>query len=160
MAIRVNLNPYEATAELPQIGHTITYNNSDWTGLYSNPQKAQRIRSMVEKVLNKTGAPIKVCAMVYKVAFQAGLLYGRKIWVVTDTMAEVLEGFNHRVERRIERTTERNGNGGEWEWDLLETEWYTTGIFSIREYVMRHKSTITEYVSGRPIYKLIEYRIV
>ena len=30
----------------------------------------------------------------------------------------------------------------------------TTGIWSIREYVRRQKSKITEYVAGRPTYNL------
>ena len=45
---------------------------------------------MVAKVLGKTRAPIKLCAMVYKVVFQVVLLYGRKIWVVTDEMMTVI----------------------------------------------------------------------
>ena len=52
---------------------------------------------MVEKVLSKTGAPIKVRAMMYKTVVQEVLLYGREIWVVIGAMITLIEVFNHRI---------------------------------------------------------------
>ena len=79
MAIKVNLNPLEASTVLPYLKSTIMYNNSEWAALYSNLQKYQRSWGMVEKVLGKAGALIKVCNMMHKAVFQSVLLYGRKI---------------------------------------------------------------------------------
>ena len=45
---------------------------------------------MFEKVLGKTGAPIKFRAMVYKTVVQAVILFGRKIWMLMDVMMMVL----------------------------------------------------------------------
>ena len=56
---------------------------------------------------------------MYKSVFQVVLLYGRKIWMVTDTIMVVIEVFHHRTTRQIEVMTARKGNGGEWEWALV-----------------------------------------
>ena len=87
---------------------------------------------MVEKVLGKIGAPIKSWAMVYKAVFQAVLLYGSKIWMVTDAMMTVLEGFHHIIVRWIAGLREIMGDGWEWEWSSLDTALETTGIWPIR----------------------------
>ena len=72
---------------------------------------------------------------MYKSVFQVVLLYGRKLWMVTDTIVVVIEVFHHRTTRRIEGMTERKGNGGEWEWDLVDVLFEVTGSLTIREYV-------------------------
>ena len=107
MKIKVNIKPLEANIELPYLGRTITYNNSDWEALYINLRKSQRRWGVVEKVLGKMGEPIKLRAIMYKALFQEMLLYGSESWVVTDAMMTVLEGFHHRIARRIAGMTER-----------------------------------------------------
>ena len=64
---------------------------------------------------------------MYKSVVQVVLLYGRKIWMVTDTIMVVIEVFHHRTTRRIEGMTARKGNGGEWEWDLVDVLFEVTG---------------------------------
>ena len=66
----------------------------------------------------------------------------------------VIEGFNHRIARLVVGMTERKGEGGEWEWALVDAALETTETWTIREYVRRWQVKIMEYVSGRPIYKL------
>ena len=63
-------------------------------------------------VLAKTGAPIKACEMIYKVVVQVVLLYGRKIWVVKDAIMTLLEGFHHRILRRIVGMSARKSDRG------------------------------------------------
>ena len=43
--------------------------------------------------LEKTGAPVKDRAMIYKAVVQAVIMYGSKIWVFMDPMMKVVEGF-------------------------------------------------------------------
>ena len=90
------------------------YNNSYWAELYSNLWKSQRIWGMMEKVLGNMWVPIKARDMMYKAVVLAVLLYGRKIWVVTDAMMTLLEVFHHSIAIRITGTTARKGDGGEW----------------------------------------------
>ena len=101
MAIRFKLNPLDVTTAFPYLRRMGMYNNSDWAAFYSNLRKAHRIWGMLAKVLGKTGVPIKYRVMVYNVIVQVVLLYGSKILVVEDVMMTVLEGFCHRIARRI-----------------------------------------------------------
>ena len=47
------------------------------------------------KVLMKMGATVWAWTMVYKVVFQMVLPYRREIFVVTEAMLKVMEGFQH-----------------------------------------------------------------
>ena len=77
--------------------------------------------------------------MMYKAVVQAVLLYGSEIWVVTDVMMTVLEGFHHMIARWITGMSARKGNVGEWEWALVDAALDTTGIWPLRGYVSRQK---------------------
>ena len=56
--ININLNPLESVETFPYLGHTITYNNSNWEAHYHNTRKAQQRWEMVLKVLVKAGATV------------------------------------------------------------------------------------------------------
>ena len=56
---------------------------------------------MVSKVLGIMGDPIKAQLIMYKAVFQVVILYGSETWVVMYAMMRVLEGFHHRIARRI-----------------------------------------------------------
>ena len=93
MAIRFKLNHLEAKTLLSYLGRVFTYNNSYWSGFYSNLRKDQRRWGMVAKVLGKKGSTIKAWAMIYKASVQAVLLFGSLIWVVADVIMTVLWVF-------------------------------------------------------------------
>ena len=65
----------------------------------------------------------------------------------------VIEVFNPRMARRIAGMTARKGDGGEWEYNSVDTVLETMGIWPIREYTRKRQATISEYVSGIPIEK-------
>ena len=155
MVIRVNLNPLEATTVLPYLLHTVICNNSDWAELYTNLWKAQRRWRMAAKVLGNMGDPIKARTLMYKAGVQAMLLYGSKRWLAMDVMMKVLEIFHHRIARRSAGMTASKGDGGEWEWALVESTLEVTGILSKRKYTRRRQATIAEYVAGRTIYEIV-----
>ena len=75
---------------------------------------------MVEKVLGKTGAPIKAHVMIYKAVVQEVLLYGREIWVVIGAMITLIEVFNHRISIQISVITATKVYGKEREFTLVE----------------------------------------
>ena len=52
---------------------------------------------MVSKLLGNMWAPIKLHSIMYKLVFQAVLLYRSEIWVVTDAMMTVLDIFYHCI---------------------------------------------------------------
>ena len=56
---------------------------------------------MVLKFLVRMGVMVRSRAIMYKVVVNMVLLYRSEIWVVTDAIIKVLEGFHHRIYWRI-----------------------------------------------------------
>ena len=154
MAIRVNLEPLESTTAFPYLGRMVTFNNSDCSSLYINLRKAQRQWGVVAEVLGNTGVLVKAQAMMCKAVVQELILYGSEIWVVTKKIMTFLEVFHHGISRQIMGMKEWMGDGGEWEWNLVDAALEATGIWLMRDYLWRWKANIEEYVMGRPIYEM------
>ena len=57
--------------------------------------------------------------MFYKAVVQTVLLYVSEIWVVTEAMLKVIEGFNHLAAIRIVGMTAQRTNDRYWEWTLV-----------------------------------------
>ena len=50
---------------------------------------------MLAKVLTNMGAAVRAKDIVYKAVVKEVMLYRSEIWVLTDVMLKVLEGFHH-----------------------------------------------------------------
>ena len=72
--------------------------------------------------------------IMYKLVVQLVILYAIKIWVVTDAMIMVLDGFHHIIDRKIVGITARKDDGREWEWSSVGVALETAGLWPIREY--------------------------
>ena len=105
---------------------------------------------MVSKGLGKTGVTIKSRAMVYNAVVQEVILYGREIWVVTDTMMMMLDLFHCRIIICVALMAARKGDGGEWKWASVDMALEVIRFWLIREFMKRLQSKIAEYVAGRP----------
>ena len=79
VVIRVKLDPFEAKTTISYLRHTVNFNNSNCEDLYINLWKAHIQWMLVAMFLEKTGAPVKDRAMIYKAVVQAVILYGSKI---------------------------------------------------------------------------------
>ena len=64
---------------------------------------------------------------------------------------KVLEGFHHRVARRITGNQARRLPNGEWEYPPLEPALEAAGLFPMKEYVRRRQAHIADYIATRPI---------
>ena len=115
MEIRVKLNPLKATTTFPYLGRNFTYNNSNWKALYRILKKSQSRWRMLAKVMGKMGAPINARSMMYTAVVQAVLMYVSEIWLMVDAMMTVLEGFHHRIGKRIVRMTAWRGYYRVWD---------------------------------------------
>ena len=82
------------------------------------------------------------------------LLYGSDIWVVMVAMLKSLEGINHRSAWRITEMTARRTEDKEWEYPLVADSMEPAGIWPIKEYIQRRKSTITAQVACQKIYEI------
>ena len=71
------------------------------------------------RVLAKTGAMVRSCAMMYKAVAQSLLLYGSERWVVTGDMLKVLEVLHYQSARQITGMAVTCRVGREWEYPLV-----------------------------------------
>ena len=92
---------------------------------------------------------------MYKLVVQLVILYAIKIWVVTDAMIMVLDGFHHIIDRKIVGITARKDDGREWEWASVGVALETAGLWPIREYKRKRQVKLMEYVAGIPMYELL-----
>ena len=57
---------------------------------------------------------IRAQEMMYKAVVQIVMLYGSEIWVITDAMMKVLEGFCHQIDSMVVRKTTRRVGEEVW----------------------------------------------
>ena len=152
--ISVNAEPLETYMNLPCLGRTVVSNNSEWTALYHNFQKARCWWRMVEKELTRTVAIVWVRKIFYKTVVQTLLLYGRKSPVAAVAILKVLDIFHHWVARRILGKTDCRTVNEEWEWPPVADSLEIVGIYPIEEYIQRQQATITVHITSRTIYEL------
>ena len=69
-------------------------------------------------------------------------------------MLKFLEGFHHRVARRIMGLTEKFGAGREWYYSLVVEAMEPVSLHPISKYIIRRQASILERVDCRPIYEL------
>ena len=62
-----------------------------------------------------TTETVRAHGMMYKPVDQSVLLVGSESWVVTGDMQKVLEGFHHRVARKIVGVMATRGRGRQWD---------------------------------------------
>jgi hypothetical protein len=133
------------------LGRILSFNNSDWPALYHNLKKAQQRWGMVTRLLARDGASARARGHFYVAIVQAVLLYGCETWTVTPAMLKVLEGFHHKVARKISGKMARRTATG-WVYPPLFEALEVAGLYPIQEYIRRRQDRLAEYVATRPIY--------
>ena len=87
---------------------------------------------VVTKVLINAEEAVQAWAMIYKAVVQTVLIYGSEIWVVTEDILTVLEGFHHRVARQIVVNTARRSGDGRCEWPPVKKSLEVAGMGTIK----------------------------
>ena len=59
MSISMKSEALDRAADFSYQGHTVAYNNSNWTSLYQNLSKGWWWREVLAKVVTKTGAMVQ-----------------------------------------------------------------------------------------------------
>ena len=115
ISIWINAEPLEPADEFIHLVCTISYNNSNWTAMYQNRQKARQLWRMISNVLMKIVWTVRACGILYKLVAQTLILYESNIWMVMGAIMKVLEGFHHWVAQKIAGMTDRCTEDGECE---------------------------------------------
>ena len=74
--------------------------------------------------------------------------------MVMGAMLKVLEGFHHRLSRRIMGMTAQCTMVGELQWTLGAEALDTSGLLPIKDYIHRRQDTVAAQVECCPIYDL------
>ena len=110
----MNSDPMDPTASFPYLVRTAAYNKSDWEAMYHTLKKVRRQWRVVAKLLTKAGLKVQARVVVYKEVVHTVFLYGSDICVVMGEVLKVIEGFHHRVARRISGNTVQRTGDGRW----------------------------------------------
>jgi hypothetical protein len=112
------------------LGRVLAANNSDWPALYKNLKKAQAKWALVSRPLLKTGVSIRHVGYFYKAVVQAVLLYGSETWTITPRMLQTLNGFHHRMARRISGLMPTRQADDTWYYPPIEQALEAAGLYS------------------------------
>ena len=107
VSFQINVKTLPSLKELPYLGRTITFNNSNWAAVYLNLRKFWRQWGVIARVLERTGVTVRSWGEIYKEVAQLVLIYGSESWVATGEMLNVLTVFHHWAARRITGMTAR-----------------------------------------------------
>jgi hypothetical protein len=151
----VNEMPLEGVELFKYLGRPLSYSDSDWPAVYYNLKKARKRWARVSRVLTREGATSRVCGMFYKAVVQSVLLYGCETWVITSQVLKVLEGFHHRVARRLtgKRPYYLPGED-QWVYPPIETALEEASLYRIEHYIGGRQNTLADNVATRPILEL------
>ena len=92
--------------------------------------------------------------MMYNDVVQFVLIYGRKSWVVIDSMMKFLEVFHHRTDQRISWISARRFGEGGWECSTVAETLEAAGMWPMKDYIRRRQATIGGYIMNCLIYEL------
>lgn len=146
----------ESVTSFKYLGRYLSNTDSDWPALYKNLGKARQKWARISIMLSREGASPRVSAMFYKAIVQSVLLYGSETWVINPSMLRVLEGFHHRVARRLTGRTARyvHQGGGQWEYPPMDETLEAAGMSPMTVYLSRRQNKLADYVATRPVFDL------
>jgi hypothetical protein len=154
VTFQLNAAPIEKVNTYLYLGCILAYNNSDWPTLYRNfRNKAQAWWAMIVHVLDKEGASPRAKGLFYELIVQSVLLYSCETWTLTETMIQVLNGFHHRVARRLTNTTPWKVHGT-WAYSPTTLAMKEAGLHSIKHYMAVQQNHMAAHIAERLIYDL------
>ena len=93
--------------------------------------------------------------MFYKAVVQSVLLYGSESWVVAPAVLKVLEGFHHRVARKLSgMQPPYHPREDRWEYPSIEEALEVAGMYTMEHYLNVRRNTLVENIATRPILEL------
>jgi hypothetical protein len=91
--------------------------------------------------------------MFYKAVVQSVLLYGSKIWNLTQAVLALLEGFHIPATYGMARVHKPcKGLFGKWVYPSTKDVLKECGLYPVKDYIDTHRSTIARYAVNQPIF--------
>ena len=151
----VSGTPLESVDSFKYLGRPLTADGSDGLAVLHNIHRARRRWAHVSKVLCRQGADTKISGYFYKAVCQSVLLYGCETWVVSDKILRSLNGFHHRVARRLSGLPFRlDPITGEWIRSAANLALQRSGLLALPEYILRRRRYLVNWIQDRPLLQL------
>ena len=151
----VSGTPLESVDSFKYLGRPLTADGSDGLAVLHNIHRARRRWAHVSKVLCRQGADTKISGYFYKAVCQSVLLYGCETWVVSDKILRSLNGFHHRVARRLSGLPFRlDPITGEWIRSAANLALQRSGLLALPEYILRRRRYLINWIQDRPLLQL------
>ena len=152
----VNGIPIETVKEFKYLGRVVKNNDDDWPAVNQNIKRARIAWGKIGRILSREGAQPKAMASIYKAVVQAVLLYGSESWVLSLKMEKKLDSFHHRCARYITGQHIRQNLDGSYECPSSKHVLEMAGLWTIKEYIQRRRSTVSKYIVTKCIYQRCE----
>jgi hypothetical protein len=144
--------PLDLVRDFLYLGRKLSSSDDDWLDVIKNLLKARQRWARISRVLTREGATPRVSAMFFKAVIQTVLLYGSETWVLTPRMLSKLEGCHQQIARRLMgRAPVYLRREGQWQYSPIGDAMEEAGLFSIEEYITRHRNRIAVFVATRPL---------
>jgi hypothetical protein len=136
------------------LGCLLAQDDNNAQAIQQQLQKARGVWAHVGQVLCGENTAPRIAAKFYKAVVQAALLYGSRMWNLTNSALARLKGFHICAAYKMARKHRpKMGANGVWVYlktaDILEE----CGMATIAAYIRSHHQTIAVYVATRPVFK-------
>jgi Reverse transcriptase (RNA-dependent DNA polymerase)/Ulp1 protease family, C-terminal catalytic domain len=156
ITIKIGNATLPTVPEFCYLGRILTATNSDWPAVHKNLLKARSKWALISRPLIKTGVSPRYIGYFYKSIVQSVLLYGSESWVLTTPMLKALNGFHHRIARKISGLMPTRIDDNNWYYPPIEDALEIAGLYTITEYIRTRQNTLAAYVATRPILQVCQ----
>ena len=148
----VSGNPIETVDSFRYLGRPVTADSKDGMAVLYNIHRTRRRWAQVNRLLARQGANSKVSGYFYKAVCQSVLLYGCETWVVSDQILRSLDGFHHRVARRLtHRHTRFDRASDTWIVPAADLSLERASLKPMSEYILRRRFYLLNWAQDRPM---------
>jgi hypothetical protein len=136
------------------LGRIVTVTDSDIPAVLNNLRKARSRWAMVNRVLVRDHASPKVSALFYKAVCQSVLLFSCETWVISKQIIRCLDGFHHRIARRLtgRHIRPRSDGSDGWIRPAIGPALNEAGMYSMMTYISRRREYLISWAQARPNY--------
>ena len=101
MVVTSYMIPLALVTSFRYLGRVLSVADDNCPGVLHNLRKAQQNWEWISRVLIREGVDARTLGRIYVTVVQAVMLYGFETWVMTPRSGRVLDGFHHRVARKL-----------------------------------------------------------
>ena len=99
------------------------------------------------KILGREGLDRRTVGMFYVAVVQAVIIFESETWVLTPRLEKALEGFHHRVVRRMRGMVPKCQRDGTWVYTPIGAVLAMVRVEDIGVYIDRLHNNVSQYIA-------------